>query len=289
MPADVYEVVAQAARYWFLLLMAIIVLRSYRWFSRDRKQRKKRLRLLPDAGYVGEMVVLRGSAELPEGSVLPLPREGVLGNLRQNDLYVPVEGVHKRHLWFCFEEDDGLRIEPFFGMHATVDGVELVGRRGHAFLHHGSRLSVGECEMRMRLFAGFEGENVAQAYVDNEPAAMKVAQESDNLDKTDALRQQLHMQQLYMQQMAQRQALMERQLQRHYAPQEPAVDSQTEPGEENWPYVPYPQHDQVNFENSGYTYPEYVEPDKELYVEPDEAEAAKKKLWNRLKRGGRKS
>ncbi|NCB05624.1 MAG: hypothetical protein EOM69_08895, partial [Clostridia bacterium] len=258
MPADVYEVVAQAARYWFLLLMGIIALRSYRWFSRDRKQRKKRLRLLPDAGYVGEMVVLHGSAELPEGSVLPLPREGVLGNLRQNDLYVPVEGVHKRHLWFCFEEDDGLRIEPYFGMHATVDGVELVGRHGHAFLHHGSRLSVGDCELRMRLFAGFEGETVAQAYVDDEPADVKMAQETCDPSETDALRQQLHMQQLYMQQMAQRQALMERQLQQQGAPQGPEADAEMGPNEESWPYVPYPHHDQVNFENSGYTYPEYV-------------------------------
>ena len=59
--AEVYELVAQAARYWFLFLMAIIVWRSYRWYRRDRRQAKKRLRLLPDAGYVGEMVVLEGA------------------------------------------------------------------------------------------------------------------------------------------------------------------------------------------------------------------------------------
>ena len=61
LPAEVYELVAQAARYWFLFLMAIIVWRSYRWYRRDRRQAKKRLRLLPDAGYVGEMVVLEGA------------------------------------------------------------------------------------------------------------------------------------------------------------------------------------------------------------------------------------
>lgn len=68
MPSEIYEVVAQGARYWFVFLMALIVWRSYRWYRRDRKQRKKRLRLLPDAGYVGEMVILSGGGELERGS-----------------------------------------------------------------------------------------------------------------------------------------------------------------------------------------------------------------------------
>ena len=89
MPSEIYEVVAQGARYWFVFLMALIVWRSYRWYRRDRKQRKKRLRLLPDAGYVGEMVILSGGGELERGAVLPVPREGTLGFLRTNDLCVP--------------------------------------------------------------------------------------------------------------------------------------------------------------------------------------------------------
>ena len=38
MPTEVYEVVAQGARYWFLFLMALIVWRSYRWYRRDRRR-----------------------------------------------------------------------------------------------------------------------------------------------------------------------------------------------------------------------------------------------------------
>ena len=72
MPDSVYEVVAQAARYWFLFLMVLIVWRSYRWLARDRKQRKKRLKLLPDAGYVGELVVVQGNEGLPMGLALPV-------------------------------------------------------------------------------------------------------------------------------------------------------------------------------------------------------------------------
>lgn len=181
MPDAVYEVVAQAARYWFAFLMLVIVWRSYRWFRRDRRQRKKRLRLLPDAGFVGELVVLRGGEELHVGTALPLPREGMLGFLRTCDVCVPVEGVGKRHLWFRFDEDSGLLVEPLHGMKITADGETRTGRKDPLFLHHGSRLTVGEAVLRMRLFAGFEDAASLRApvgaYVDGEPADARLPDE----------------------------------------------------------------------------------------------------------------
>ncbi len=168
MPDNVYEVVSQAARYWFLFLMALIVWRSFRWLRRDRRQRRKRLRLLPDAGYVGEFVVLKGNDELPEGLALPVSGEGILGCLRSDDVYVPVRGVTKKHLWFSFDEDDGLTVEPYGGRTAEVDGETFTGRRRHAYLTHGSRLTVGEAELQLRLFAGFEGAGVRYAPVTEE-------------------------------------------------------------------------------------------------------------------------
>ena len=139
MPAEVYELIAQAARYWFLLLMAIIVWRSFRWYRRDRRQAKKRLKLLPDAGFVGEMVVIEGGEALKRGQALPLPREGTLGTLRTNDLCVPVEGVARRHLWFRFDEDEGLRVEPMRGQTVSVDGEPFKSRREPLYMAHGSR------------------------------------------------------------------------------------------------------------------------------------------------------
>ena len=102
MPDAIYEVVAQGARYWFLFLMALIVWRSWRWYRKDKKKAKKRLKLLPDAGFVGEMVVLEGGKGLERGALLMVPREGTLGTLRTNDLCVPLAGVAHRHLWFRF-------------------------------------------------------------------------------------------------------------------------------------------------------------------------------------------
>ena len=156
MPNEIYEVVSQAARYWFLFLMVLIVWRSYRWLARDRRQSRKRLKLLPDAGYVGEMVVVHGSEELSPGMALPVTVEGVLGSSRGDDLYVPVHGVHKKHLWFEYDEEAGVLVHPFAGCRAEVDGIPLLGRRAQGCLSHGSRLTVGEAELRLRLFAGFE-------------------------------------------------------------------------------------------------------------------------------------
>ncbi|MEG2252416.1 MAG: hypothetical protein RSC98_05190 [Clostridia bacterium] len=156
MPKEIYEVVAQGARYWFVFLMALIVWRSYRWYRRDRRQRKKRLRLLPDAGFVGEMVVVNGGDTLRRGTAMPVPREGTLGLLRTNDLCVPITGVANNHLWFRFDDGDGLMVEPFHGKKVNVDGEEWHGRREPLHMAHGSRLYVGEAELRLRLFAGFE-------------------------------------------------------------------------------------------------------------------------------------
>ena len=128
MPDELYEIIALAARYWFLLLMVLIAWRSYRWFARDRKKYKRRLKLLPDAGYVGELVVVAGDETIRRGVCLPVAREGVLGYLRSNDVCLPVNGVASRHLWFLFDDTDGLRVQPLRGRTMKVDGEELAGR-----------------------------------------------------------------------------------------------------------------------------------------------------------------
>ena len=69
MPDPIYEVVAQGARYWFLFLMVLITWRSWRWYRKDRRQAKKRRKLLPDAGFVGEVVVLEGGDALERGMI----------------------------------------------------------------------------------------------------------------------------------------------------------------------------------------------------------------------------
>lgn len=156
MPAEIYEIVALAARFWFLFLMALIVWRSYRWYARERRQRKKRLRLLPDAGYIGEFVVLQGADDLKEGEVLSVPFEGTLGFVRSNDLCVPVPGVATRHLWFSYDERRGLKLTALGRNDFSVDEKTIGEEPKGLCMVHGSRLYIGECELRLRMFAGYE-------------------------------------------------------------------------------------------------------------------------------------
>ena len=125
---------------------------------KDRRAKHRRLKQLPDAGMVGELVVLTGSEELPAGVALPLPREGVLGSLRTCDVTVPVTGVASRHLDFTFEDGLGLLIFPRTHATALVDGQEITSRtRSKDYpMHHGSRLTVGDAVLRLRLFVGLE-------------------------------------------------------------------------------------------------------------------------------------
>ena len=350
-PAEVYELIAQAARYWFLLLMAIIVWRSFRWYRRDRRQAKKRLKLLPDAGFVGEMVVIEGGEALKRGQALPVPREGTLGTLRTNDLCVPVEGVARRHLWFRFDEDEGLRVEPMRGQTASVDGEPFKSRREPLYMAHGSRLYVGKAQLRLRLFAGFEGTGYAPRR-DSEVAAADGRSEPPEQAQAAAMAQQQAMQQW----MAQQQYMMQQQLWQQQAYQQwlmqqaalqnaagrngqaeegadeeeaepparddsiftrpageappalpdepeasgPSEDAQSDapldepqPETADWPYAPSP-HSDADWDDLAYFGDEMDEdltdaaaPPRSAYVGHDEAERAKRKVWDKYFGGGR--
>lgn len=176
MPEKMYEIISLAARYWFALLGAVIVLQSFTWLRRDRREKHRRLRQLPDAGMIGEMVVLEGSDELPEGTTFPVPREGTLGYLRTCDLVVPVAGVAHQHCDFTFVPGKGLLIFPRSGQFALVDGEMIRRRRDGKIhtMHHGSRLQVGEAVLRLRVFIGLEVERHSTMMTDEEDAPPEV-------------------------------------------------------------------------------------------------------------------
>lgn len=160
MPENIYEIISLGARYWFAFLGVLIVWRAFRWLRKDRRAKHRRLKQLPDAGMIGEMVVLQGSDQLPEGMALPVPRAGVLGFLRSCDIVVPVDGVSPRHTDFVFQPGKGLLLFPLRGVSCFVDDVEVTHRSDAKKypLVHGSILQVGEAVLRLRLFAGLDTE-----------------------------------------------------------------------------------------------------------------------------------
>ena len=156
--AELYEVISLAMRYVFAFLGVLIVLRALRLMLADRRQNRSRLKKLPDAGAVGELMVLRGSPELPENTCLPVYREGVLGSVRGCDLFVPCQGVRRGHLDFIWEDGRGLFLIPRRGCSAAVNGAVLASRSdSRRFpLSHGGILTVGDAVLRLHVFTGLQ-------------------------------------------------------------------------------------------------------------------------------------
>ena len=185
---DVFEVLSLSARYLFVLLALSLVFRSFAGLLSAGKERKDRMRNLPGAGTVGELIVVSGSRELPEETWLPVPREGVLGSVRSCDLVIPCPGVKKHHLDFSWQDGIGLMIRPRSGCEAYVGTVLMDCRSNprNAPLTHGAYLTVGDAELRFLVFAALssaEQEDMRASSMAFTPAypGMVTAQSSGNL------------------------------------------------------------------------------------------------------------
>lgn len=144
MTQDTYQLLAMFVRYWFVFLMVMITFRAFRWLYQERKEYRKKLKVLPDAGLIGELVDLR------TGETYPLPREGYISGRRLAD--VPLKGYRHQRIAFEFEAGKGIAITPLRrGHRPSLDGDTL---RGTAYALHGSVLDLGDRTLRFRLFAG---------------------------------------------------------------------------------------------------------------------------------------
>lgn len=154
MPKEIYRLLALGMRYWFLLLMGIIVFFCFLWYRHDCRIKKKQLEYLPDAGLIGQMIVIHGNEALPAGTVLNVPREGTIGSMRINDLCLPDSTIANQHLWFAFDETQGLLLYTFGNAEARTDEKPVESDKPTTMLH-GTRLYIGPYELQLRLFAGF--------------------------------------------------------------------------------------------------------------------------------------
>lgn len=156
-PLD-FEILSKLMRYVFVLLGTMIVWRTFSWLRKDRRNTHRRIKALPDAGTIGILTVLKGSSELPEGSTLAVPYEGVLGFVRTCDVVVPVDDVISQHLDFTFRNGKGLYIYPRRGCPVSVNGVTLDSRADSRRypMQHGSVLCIGEAVLQLGVFAGLD-------------------------------------------------------------------------------------------------------------------------------------
>ena len=169
---EIYTAVFPASRWLFAFFALMLLAFAFAWHFADRRERRNRLKNLPGAGTVGELVVLSGSSDLPVNTWFPVPREGVLGSVRSCDLVVPCGGVRSRHLDFSWQDGTGLLVRPRFGCDALVDGMPV--SRGGAYagapMRHGSVLQVGDAVLRLQLFSALSDTN--RSFTPQAPAAV---------------------------------------------------------------------------------------------------------------------
>ena len=158
---EIYRVLVPAARWLFAFFALMLLFFAFSWLHSERKKRRERFRSLPEAGHIGEMVVISGSSQLPADTWFPVPREGVLGSLRSCDLVVPCPGVRGRHLSFSWLDGTGLMIRPCPGCEVFVDGVALAtaDKSDRPVMVHGSCLQVGSAVLRLQLLSALEHTN----------------------------------------------------------------------------------------------------------------------------------
>lgn len=156
MSPQLYEVLSLSARYLFALLAVLMVFRALVWILADRRETQKTLHRLPNAGYVGELIVVAGDRGLDPGLAIPVPWEGILGSVRSCDLWVPAAGVRRNHLFFSFQPGQGLLIHPFSGCEALVNNRLLTVRSApeKTPVTNGSFLQIGNAVLRFCAFAG---------------------------------------------------------------------------------------------------------------------------------------
>ena len=165
-----YELLSMGMRYWFVLLIALTLLRAFFLMRRDNRDYRQALKQLPDAGLIGEVV------DLQTGAAQPLPREGLIGSSRSCD--IRHAALRRREMEFIFRPGFGVKLIPIHRrQQVLLDEEPLV--KGDDFALHGTVLETRGTRLRFRLFAGLD---LPQRQVQHAAPAQDLVQNPFNLE-----------------------------------------------------------------------------------------------------------
>lgn len=148
MSTETYEILALAARYWFLLLAALLVIRGLMNGRQANREERELRDQFSSAGCVGELVVLDDGVKNPKKSIrgarFPVPKEGLIGSGRIADIRIRHGDVKRKHVRFSYLPGE-LRLKPV--SKAQVSCPRRLD--GSMLLQDGNRLRIGAVEMMM--------------------------------------------------------------------------------------------------------------------------------------------
>jgi predicted component of type VI protein secretion system len=143
--SDLYALIALAARYWFVALIAVLLFRGWRMTVADNRRAKLLREWMGQTGCVGELIANPGAKR---HTSYPIPREGVLGSARNADVRIRHRDLRRAHAHFELREG-GLLLKPLGRAELKVGG----GFTGDAvFLQDGDVLTIGRLQLMLVLF-----------------------------------------------------------------------------------------------------------------------------------------
>ena len=132
-------------------IILLIVLLALRKYASDRALWRRVRRELPQAGAVGQLVVLDGGRRLRLGEEIRVPYEGTMGASHSCDVCIPARKVHMRSAFFWME-NDGLHMVALHRDGFLADDVP-VEPGDEAVLRDGAVLRVGEARLSLSLYS----------------------------------------------------------------------------------------------------------------------------------------
>ncbi len=147
MTSEMYEILSLLARYFFAGLMVLIVYRGWRITVRDNRRAKVLRDWSPETGCVGQLVI--GAGKKARQTLLPIPREGVLGSSRRADIVIRDKGVLPEHA-HVESREGGLLIRPLGRAQMALGKGDLTG--GQLFAQDGDVLTLGDIKALVVLF-----------------------------------------------------------------------------------------------------------------------------------------
>ena len=132
-------------------IILLIVLLALRKYASDRALWRRVRRELPQAGAVGQLVVLDGGRRLRLGEEISVPYEGTMGASHSCDVCIPARKVHMRSAFFWME-NDGLHMVALHRDGFLADDVP-VEPGDEAVLRDCAVLRVGEARLSLSLYS----------------------------------------------------------------------------------------------------------------------------------------
>ena len=132
-------------------IILLIVLLALRKYASDRALWRRVRRELPQAGAVGQLVVLDGGRRLRLGEEISVPYEGTMGASHSCDVCIPARKVHMRSAFFRME-NDGRHMVALHRDGCLADDVP-VEPGDEAVLRDGAVLRVGEARLSLSLYS----------------------------------------------------------------------------------------------------------------------------------------